>query len=390
MNKLFNLARIPRILFGPGMIQNLEKEILQFGNQVLFVTGKKSFYETTFASGLNDKLLKSGISFHIVSIENEPSAIQIDTICKQFRTKKINVVVGLGGGSVLDAGKAISAMIKVDGSVKDYLEGVGTKVHPGLKIPFIAVPTTSGTGSETTSNAVISEVGEYGFKKSLRHPNFIPELAIVDPELTISCPKSLTAATGMDAFTQLLESYVSTKASPFTDAIALEAIKHINSGLTKACDNGSDYEARISLAYASMSSGITLTNAGLGTVHGFASAIGAHYDVPHGIVCGTLMSACNEFTIQKLRNEDTENIALAKYAEVGKIFSNEISKSQNFYIDFLVNKLKELTDSLSIPKLGTFGLKEADFDKIISKTDNKNNPIALSNDELKEILKIRL
>ena len=386
----FQLAKIPKILFGTGNIQYLDKEILQFGNNVLIVTGKASFSGKTKGMELFDNLSKSGITARYVTVESEPSVTLIDSVCQSFNSIAIDVVVAIGGGSVLDAGKAISAMLGTEGSVKDYLEGVGTKIHSGAKIPFIAIPTTSGTGSETTSNAVISEVGEHGFKKSLRHPNFIPETAIVDPELTISCPQSLTGAAGLDAFTQLLESYLSTKASPMTDLFAFEGICHIVSGLKRSFDDGNDLEARSSLAYASMLSGITLTNAGLGTIHGFASPIGAYFYIPHGVVCGTLMATCNNFTVNKLRKEDPNNQALKKYAGIGKLFANEFDKPDDFYIDLLIDKLYELTESLSVPKLGAFGIKESDFEKIISSTDNKNNPIHLSADEMYLILQQRL
>jgi alcohol dehydrogenase class IV len=390
MSISFQLARIPQILFGPGKIHLLGKELLKFGKNVLIVTGKGSFSKSTQAIELFDSLSKSGIISKFISVENEPSVTIIDSICKKYYSEKIDVVVGIGGGSVLDAAKALSAMLKMTGSIKDFLEGVGTKIHSGEKIPYIAVPTTSGTGSETTSNTVISEIGVDGFKKSLRHPNFVPDVAIVDPELTLSCSPSLTGATGLDAFTQLLESYLSTKASSMTDLYAFEGIKHSKAGLKRAYDDGNDLEARSSLAYASMLSGITLTNAGLGTVHGFASSIGAYFHIPHGVVCGTLMAVCNEFTINKLRKEDSSNIALFKYAEVGKLFSKMKRKSNNFYIDFLIETLKALTDFLSIPKLGSYGIIESDFAKIIASTDNKNNPIALSDNELEEILNLRL
>jgi alcohol dehydrogenase class IV len=390
MNISFNQATVPQILFGTGKIQNLGKEILRFGKQAIIVTRSRPFPETAIETQLFDKLSESGISVHLVSISNEPSLSLIDELCDNFRDKKIDVVVGIGGGSVLDTGKAISAMLKVECSVKDFLEVVGTKSHPGFKIPYIAIPTTSGTGSEATANAVLSEIGENGFKKSLRHPNLVPNLAIVDPELTLSCPKALTAVTGLDAFTQLLESYLSTKASPYTDAIAFEGLKHINAGLIRAYQDGTDIEARAAMAFASMASGITLANAGLGTVHGFASAIGAYFTIPHGVVCGTLMAACNKFTVNKLRKEDPTNMALLKYSEIGKLFSKYTNKTREFNIDFLIETLAELTDYLSIPKLSNYGIQESDFAKIISQTENKNNPIALSNNEMEGILKLRL
>jgi alcohol dehydrogenase class IV len=390
MNISFNLTKIPQINFGPGKIQTLAKEILQFGKNVLVVVGKESFIESPKGSEILELLEKSGIKTHIISTATEPSVTFVDSVCEKFRDEKIDVIVAIGGGSVIDAGKAVSAMHTTSGSIKDFLEGVGNKIHSGDKIPFIAVPTTSGTGSEATANAVISEVGNNGFKKSIRHPNFIPNVAIVDPELCVSCPQALTAASGMDAFTQLVESYLSTKASPLTDAFAIEGIKHINLGLVKAFNDGSNIEARSSLAYAAMLSGITLANAGLGTVHGFASSIGGYFNIPHGMVCGSLMAVCNEFTIRSLRKNNPESLALSKYAELGKIFSDEKDKSMDYYVDSFLGTLYALTDLFSIKRLGDYGIQESDFEKIISLTENKNNPVALSNIELAEILKLRL
>ena len=187
----------------------------------------------------------------------------------------IDVVLSTGGGSVIDAGKAVSAMLRVEGSVAEYLEDVGTRKHPGTKVPFVAVPTTAGTGCEATRNAVLSRVGPDGFKKSLRHDNFLPDAAVVDPVLTLSCPPDITAACGLDALTQLLESFVSTKASVLTDVLALSGLEHIGNSLVPACTNsGQDIDMRANLSYAALMSGITLTSAGLGTVHGFASSIG--------------------------------------------------------------------------------------------------------------------
>jgi alcohol dehydrogenase class IV len=296
------------------------------------------------------------------------------------------VVVAIGGGSVLDAGKAIAAMLPLNESVKDYLEGVGTKAHPGVKIPFIAVPTTAGTGSEATKNAVLSETGENGYKKSLRHNNFVPDVAIIDPKLTLGCPPAITAASGMDAFTQLLESYLSTAANPITDALAYEGLKYISASLVPAYKDGPNLQARTAMALAAYLSGITLANAGLGLVHGFASSVGGYFNVSHGVICSTLMASANTITVQKLRTEKNNTAALAKYTATGKLFAGTDNRSDDYYIDFLLAHIGHLTRELKIPGLKQSGIASTDFKKIIQASDNKNNPAILNHEEMEEVL----
>ena len=312
-----------------------------------------------------------------------------------IRGKGIEVVVAIGGGSVLDGGKAVSAMLPVDGIVKDYLEGVGTGVeHPGTKVPYIAIPTTSGTGSETTKNAVISHIGKDGFKKSLRHDNFVPDVAIVDPVLTMSCPQNITASCGMDAFTQLLESYVSISASPITDSLAFKALTGLVESIELVYEGSGNYvkmlEARKKMSYASMISGITLANAGLGLVHGFASAIGGRFDIPHGVVCGTLMGEACKITIERLLKDDPQNEALRKYAKVGSLFASESKQSIEFYCEILCEKVDELTQKFNIPKLGDYGITEKDLVSIAKKAGNKNNPVQHSQKEFIKLMLNRL
>ena len=209
MVKPFVLSRIPEIHFAAGKFADLPGIIANKGRNALIVTGWTSFRKSAQWSDLTKALNEKGVKFSDVHVKNEPSPDLVDNVCLQFRKKKIDLVIGIGGGSALDGAKAISAMLPLNDSVMGYLEGVGAKQHPGCKVPCIAVPTTSGTGSEATKNAVLSKVGETGFKKSLRHDNFTPDIAIVDPLLTLACPPELTAACGMDAFSQLLEAYVS-------------------------------------------------------------------------------------------------------------------------------------------------------------------------------------
>jgi alcohol dehydrogenase class IV len=299
-------------------------------------------------------------------------------------------VVGIGGGSVLDSGKALSAMMYRSESVTEFLEGVGTRDHPGTKLPFIAIPTTSGTGSEATKNAVISSVSKEGFKKSLRHENFVPDAALVDPELTINCPQHITAASGMDCFTQLTEAFLSDKSNDYTDAFAIAGLKNIKTSLIRSYNHGDDIEARTGMSFAALSSGICLANAGLGVVHGFASSIGGMYDIPHGLICGTLMASANEINVRELRSRSLNPGALKKYSQLGKMFIDEKEKTEDYYIDAFIQYLHKLTYDLNLEGLKKYGLKEEDLELICRNTEIKNNPVRLATEDLREILFERL
>jgi len=298
--------------------------------------------------------------------------------------------VAIGGGSVVDTGKAVSAMLPLEGSVRDYLEGVGKRVHPGIKKSFIAIPTTSGTGSEATANAVLSETGMKGYKRSLRHENLVPDIAIVDPELSLSCPPGITAASGMDAFTQLIESYLSVKSNPVTDALALEGISKVHSSLMKAVISGDDIEARSDMAYAALLSGITLANAGLGLIHGFASSVGGFFNVPHGVICGTMMGVVNRFNIEAFLRQEEIMQAHAKYGLLGKLLSGKDDKDLKWYMKFVADYIDDLTEKLQLRRLGEYGITAADLERIAENTDHKANPLKFKKEELMEMLRKRL
>jgi len=233
--------------------------------------------------------------------------------------------VGIGGGSALDAAKAIAGLLRVGDSVMDYLEGVGPeKPYTGPAVPFIAVPTTAGTGSEATKNAVLSRHGRDGFKKSFRDERLVAQHALVDPDLLIGCPPELIAANGMDALTQLVESWTSLRANPFTDALALSGLEAARDALLPWYENAGGpaditEAARSRMAYASLISGITLAQVGLGAVHGLASPLGAFFPIPHGVVCGTLLAEATDINIRAMRERDRHNPALARYARLAEI-----------------------------------------------------------------------
>jgi alcohol dehydrogenase class IV len=390
MVNAFNLSRIPRIIFGPGTLRKLPAVLEEFGNHYLIITGATSFLSGFTGRSLLNSLEGARNIIYRGRIIKEPSPSDVDEIVLEYFGKEIDAVVGIGGGSVLDAAKAVSAMLRIGGTVREYIEGVGSKKYPGIKIPFIAVPTTAGTGSESTENAVLSEIGKEGFKRSLRHVSLVPDIAMVDPELTVGCPPEITSASGMDALTQLIESYVSVNANTFTDSLAEEAIRLIITNLPEAFRNGRDMNARKALSYAAMVSGVTLANAGLGVVHGFASSVGGCIDIPHGVLCGTLAGAANKVILNKLLKTDPANKAVSKYAKLGKYFSKTANLTRGEYAVQFIERLEQLVADLNLPGLAGYGLQGEMLEDIINNTSQKNNPVRLNNAELMQILRSRL
>jgi alcohol dehydrogenase len=393
----FSFARVPPVYFGAGRLAELPRVAAGFGKEALLITGAGSLQASGRLDSVKASLNQAGIRFRHLVIDAEPSTRFIDDTCAALRAgalrdEAIQVVIGIGGGSVIDGAKAISAMLPHGNSVLDHLEDVGRNVsHNGVKIPYVAVPTTSGTGGEMTKNAVISMVGPEGYKKSLRHDNLIPDAVIVDPELMITCPPHITAACGMDAFTQLLEPYLSPIASPLTDALAWSGLQQAYENLVPACtDRGGDIGVRAGLAYASMLSGIALANAGLGVVHGLASPIGGFFPIPHGVVCGTLVASATQSNIAALRKRRENPGALAKYAKVGVLFGGAAEKGEAWNCDYLVERLGALTESLKLPRLSAYGITAPDFDRIAAKTSNRHNPVKLDPEELRGLLARRL
>ncbi|MGE5839682.1 MAG: iron-containing alcohol dehydrogenase [Deltaproteobacteria bacterium] len=390
--KGFDFYRTPKLFFGPGRVIELGPIAASYGSEVLVVTGGDSLDRTGNWKKCEESLEGASLRVYRYRFSGEPSPETVDSAVKEYAPLSVEVVVAVGGGSAVDCAKAIAAMLPLQDPVKPYLEGLGTKTHPGNTLPVIAVPTTAGTGSEATKNAVISRVGRQGFKKSLRHDNFTPACAIVDPELTLTCPSQVTAACGMDAFTQLLESYVSPQASPVTDALALSGIQHMAPALIPAStDQGGDLSLRSSLAYAAFLSGVTLANAGLGIIHGLAAALGGLFPIPHGIVCATLLAEACRMNIKRIRERSGPgDIMLAKFATLGRILSGGPDADIPSSCDLLLRKLDEWTLRPSIPRLGQYGVSESDLDALASQAGQKNNPIQLAADDVKTILRARL
>lgn len=391
----FTIARLPRIEFGEGTFSRVSTICLQYGHKVLLVTGARSFQSSLYFEQLTSAFSDHHIEWMHCTVDAEPSPQLVDEAVQQFASENIDVVLGVGGGSALDAAKAIAGLLKVGRSVMDYLEGVGPELdYEGPVVPFIAVPTTAGTGSEATKNAVLSVHGPQGFKKSFRHDRLVAEYAIVDPALLTTCPKSVVAANGMDALTQLLESYVSIRANPMTDALALSGLRAVTDGLLPLYQqHGDTLDAQEQMAYASMISGICLAQTGLGSVHGLASPLGAFYPIPHGVVCGTLVAKATEVNIRALREREPDNPLLKKYAHLGDVMCQTTHPSAEAACDALVALLEDWTLQLGLQHLSEYGLDEQGIDHVVRHargSSMKTNPIILTDDELAEVLRARL
>lgn len=390
----FSLSRLPRIVFGAGRLAEVPRLAREFGHRALLVTGRHAFIASPFWAPFIDGLRRQDITWEHETISGEPSPAVIDEAVARQRGHGIEVVIAVGGGSVLDAGKAIAGLLRHNESVMHYLEGVGSGEYQGPAVPFIAAPTTAGTGSEATKNAVLSVQGPHGFKKSFRHECLVPAYAVVDPELLRTCPPALIAANGMDALTQLLESYVSSKANPITDALALSGLRAVREGFFPAWrgDGPDAADGRASLAYGALLSGITLAQVGLGSVHGLASPLGAFFPIPHGVVCGTLLATASEVNIRALRARAPDGPALKKYAELGALLSGAPHGNAAAACDALVATLSAWTEQLDLPRLRDYGVAPADFDKIVAHSRGnsmKTNPILLEDREIREIVERR-
>lgn len=390
----FAIARLPRIEFGPGTLARLPGIAHHYGRRMLIVTGARSFIDGQHWHALADGLRERGIRWHTIQVQDEPSPELVDEAVRTLHDASFDAVIGIGGGSALDAAKAIAGLLRPGNSVMDHLESVGPELpYRGPATPFIAVPTTAGTGSEATKNAVLSRHGEGGFKKSFRDDKLMAEWAIVDPDLLASCPPTIIAANGMDAFTQLLESYVSTRANPFTDALALSGIEAVRDSLLPWFEGvGDDAENRSRMAYAALLSGIALAQAGLGSVHGLAAPLGAFFPIPHGVACGTLVATATRMNIAALQKRAPDSPALARYAAVGRLLAGEGGPGVA-PLTTLPNVLDDWTGRLGISRLASYGVTERDIPRIVANcrgSSMKTNPVTLSDDEIAALLLARL
>jgi len=387
--KPFAFTPPPRLIFGEGEAGNLPAHIARYGKDALIVTGGISLEKSGRLQSIRDACHDAGISTHVHKVPGEPSPELIDEAVILYRKRGIGCVVAVGGGSSLDAGKAIAAMLTVNGTVRDYLEGMGSREHPGTRLPLIAVPTTAGTGSEATKNAVISSVGPDGFKRSLRHDAFVPDLAIIDPSLALSIPAATTAHSAFDCITQLIESYIATKASPLTDALALPALESALNTLVPLCTTGlADTGLRGAMALAAFTSGVTLANAGLGLCHGIAGPLGGFFPVPHGIACANIMVPALDYTVRQLRSRD-DGVTLVKLARAGRSVGAPEGEPLSM-AEHLVRTLEAWTVDLGIPRLGRFGIRDSDVERIAAACDAKNSPVRADADAIASIISSRL
>jgi alcohol dehydrogenase class IV len=378
----FEFATAGRIIFGPGRAVQSASGLATPGKVALVLTGSQPNRHADLLDAL-DAAKVTSVTF---AVSGEPTTRTVTSALAAARHVQTQIVIGIGGGSVIDAGKAVAALLTNTGALEDYLEVVGAgQPLERPAAPYVAIPTTAGTGAEVTRNAVLS-VPDQRVKVSMRSPYLLPRLAIVDPLLTHSMPPALTASTGLDALTQLVEAFVSNKANPLTDGICREGLQHAARSLRRAFDDGNDAAAREDMTLASLFSGLALANAKLGAVHGFAGPLGGMIDVPHGVVCGKLLPYVTEANVHALQDRASDSSALARYNEIARLLTG----NPNAKASDAVTWTHELCAALQLPGLRQFGLTEAEFPQAAAKaakaSSMKGNPIQLSDDELLAIL----
>ena len=382
----FEFATAPQIIFGSGSVSHAGANLKAYGKCALIVTGGNP----ARAEKLLASLSAAGTSTVTYSVTGEPDLSTVKNGVARAKSESCDFVISLGGGSVIDAGKAIAAMMTNDGALLDYLEVIGAG-QPLKKRParFVAIPTTAGTGAEVTRNAVLA-APSHQVKVSLRSILMIPRLAVIDPELTYDLPPGLTATTGLDALTQLIEPYVCLRANPMTDNFCLEGIQRATRSLREVVFNGQNKAAREDMAVASLFGGLALANAGLGAVHGFAAPIGGSFPAPHGAVCAALLPHVMAANLHALRTRDPRNFALQRYYRVASLLTGNPNATADAGVEWVQN----LVADLPVPKLGAYGVREEHVADIVAKAANassmKANPITLTPEELAATLRLAL
>lgn len=378
----FEFATATRIVFGKGSLAEAGPAARSLGQRALIVMGANA----ERAKPLIERLTAENVAHVLHLFRGEPTLEVVQAGVHLARSERCDLVIGFGGGSAMDAGKAIAALLTNEGDLLYYLEVIGHArplAHPSA--PCITIPTTAGTGAEVTRNAVLASP-EHRVKVSLRSPLMLPRLAIVDPELTYPLPPALTASTGMDALTQLIEPYLSSRANPMTDALCVDGMRRAARSLPIAVEQGSDAEAREEMALASLFGGLALANAGLGAVHGFAAVIGGMFPMPHGTVCAALLPWVMETNFHVLRSRGPSTAALRRFDEVARLLTGNLSATAEGGVQWV----KDLCHRLKIPRLRDYGITAGDFPAIVEKSTHassmKANPIVLTHSELETIL----
>ena len=377
----FEFATASRIIFGQGTVKEVAPMASKMGNCALLVTGRN----VERAGPLSGSLKNTGMKIVTFSVSDEPTIELTIEGVELARQNASDIVIGMGGGSVIDTAKAIAALLTNRGDITDYLEVIGRgKPLSRPSAPCIAIPTTAGTGAEVTKNAVLTSQ-EHKVKVSLRSPTMLPDLAIVDPELTYSMPPSLTASTGLDALTQVLEPFVSVKSNPLTDTICIEGLKRAARSLQRAFKDGSDTKAREDMAIVSLFGGLTLANSKLGAVHGIAGPMGGMFPVPHGVICARLLPFVVEVNVRALQRHKSQQYLL-RYDQVAQVLTGK----SNAKAEEGIARIHDLCDALDIPGLSDFGITEDHFPDLIASSKKassmKGNPVNLTDEELTEIL----
>jgi alcohol dehydrogenase class IV len=378
----FEFATATRIIFGPGKLAQAAPLAASMGRRPMVVTAKHLLH----AAPLIEQLRGAGLEPATFSVAGEPEVSTVLEGVRQAREAACDMVIGIGGGSALDAGKAIAAILTNEGDLLDYLEVIG-KGRPITtpSAPYVAIPTTSGTGTEVTRNAVLASP-EHGVKVSLRSPFMLPRVAIVDPVLTYTVPPAITANTGLDALTQLIEPLVCNRTNPLVDAICREGIPKAARSLRRAFTNGQDADARENMSLASLFGGLALANAGLGAVHGLAAPLGGLTHAPHGAVCARLLPFVMEANIRALENRAPASPALARYDEIGRLLTGTSDASAAEAVRWV----HSICSDLSILPLSHHGLTAGDIPVVVSQAEKassmKANPIPLTKSELTGIL----
>lgn len=382
MPQLFEFATAQRILFGEGQLAHAGGIAAGYGRRILVVTGSS----TSRAEPLLKQFRERGLEFEVFPVRGEPDTAAIIEGTVLARRLAPQLVCGFGGGGALDAAKAIAAMAVNPGDLFDYLEVIG-KARPITcrPLPCIAIPTTAGTGSEVTRNAVIKSA-EHGVKVSMRHPDMLAAVAIVDPLLTLSMPKEITAASGLDALTQVIEPYVSRRANALTDALCREGIQRVARALRRAYFDGNDVEARSEMCLASLFGGMALASAGLGAVHGFAGPAGGMFPAAHGAFCARLLGEVMEVNYRALQARDPGNPALGRYDEIGRLLTGKPDATVADGIAWV----RAISQELRIPSLQACGITEEDIPALVQKSivasSMQHNPVTLNETELAGIL----